>query len=150
MLFALFLLSCLGCNENQIYKEYNKDFSTLQWEKSKKIDFIPEIPDTVHTYKITLALRHVHGFQFRDMAVKLSSISPSGKSNSKDYTFPVMKGETEYLSQCAGDICDLETVIETNAHFNEAGKYTYTVEHLMPVDLLPNVMEFGLLIEKNP
>jgi gliding motility-associated lipoprotein GldH len=133
-----------------VYKEYDKDFPTQQWLKSKKVNFNPEISDTAHTYKITLVLRHVQGFQFRDMSVKLSSTAPSGKSTSKEYTFPVMKNETEYLSDCAGDICDLETVIEKSVHFSEAGKYSYTIEHTMPVDALPNVMEFGLIIEKNP
>ena len=146
---SLLIISILSCNPNVIYREYNKDFSTLQWEKGKKLEFTPEIKDISQSYKFTLAFRHVNGFQFKDMSVRITETTPSGKTSSKDYTIHVMKNDHEYLSDCTGDICDLESVIESDKKYNEAGKYLYIIEQTMPVDPLPNVMEFGIILEKN-
>lgn len=151
-IFILLLFVVVGsaCNPNRIYEEYNKDFSTLQWEKSKKLEFTPEIKGTQENYKLCLAFRHVYGFQFRDMSVRVMQTTPSGKGTSKEYTFQVMTTDGGYIGECLGDICDLESVIENNVKFTETGKYIYTIEHIMPMDVLPNVMEIGLIIEKIP
>ena len=149
-ILLLFVVGSSACDPNRIYEEYNKDFSTLQWEKSKKLEFTPEIKDPQGNYKLCLAFRHVHGFQFKDMSVRVTQTTPSGKSTSKEYTFQVMNTDGGYIGECLGDICDLESVIENGIKFSEAGKYTYTVEHIIPMDVLPNVMEIGLIIEKIP
>ena len=145
----LFVAGSSACNPDRIYEEYSRDFSTLQWEKNKKIEFTPEIKDIQPDYKLSLAFRHVYGFPFKNMSVRVKEVTPSGKTISRDYTFQVMKDDSGYLGDCLSDICDLESVVERNVNYTEAGKYTYTIEHIMPVDVLPNVMELGLIIEKN-
>lgn len=147
-ILVLLLASGSACNPNRIYEEYNRDFSTLQWEKNKKIEFTPEIKETQGPYKFSLAFRHVYGFQFKDMSVRVTETTPSGKITYKEYTFPVMNKDSEYLGDCLSDICDLESTIEKSKSLSETGKYTYTVEHTMPMDVLSNVMEVGFIIEK--
>lgn len=149
LIFLCFISTIIACNENLIFKEFNKDFPQFRWEKTKQIEFSPEITDISNNYSVSLELRHVFGFQFKDMKVQVETISPSGKSSIKPYEFAVMDQNNEYLSECSVDICDLKTTIEENMKFEEAGTYKYIIEHNMPVHILPNVMEMGLIIEKH-
>ena len=148
-LTIILVAGLISCQQNRVYESHKKDFPNNRWDKQKVLEFAPEITDTTATYRIYLALRHVYGFQFETMKVKVTSTTPTGKSISKDYVFQVIGQGKKYISDCAGDICDLETVIEENVSFNDPGTYKYTIEHQMPLDQVLNVMEFGLIIEKH-
>jgi gliding motility-associated lipoprotein GldH len=147
LILATFVL--LACNSNRVYETHQSSFSNYRWEKTNVLTFKPEILDTAKTYRVYLALRHVYGFQFQNFTTKVTMTSPSGIVTNKTFTFPVIGSDMKYLSVCDGDYCDLETVMEESMKFNELGAYQYTVEHLMPVPEVPNVMEFGLIIEKH-
>ncbi len=143
-----FIFLLLACNPNRIYKSHEKNLPNHRWHKDNVLEFNPNITDTVSSYRVYLALRHVYGFQHPGMKVKVTTITPSGQKETKTYTFPVFGKEQQYLSDCSGDICDLETVIEEGLVFKESGKYQYLIEHNMDVDPVRNVMSFGLIIEK--
>jgi hypothetical protein len=78
----------------------------------------------------------------------VEQISPTGKTKSKNYKLKVFKGNSEYYSDCAGDYCDLETLIKENFKFKETGKYTFKISHDEKVNPIPNVMQVGLIIDK--
>jgi gliding motility-associated lipoprotein GldH len=141
-------MALVSCHSDQVYKKYESDFPFNRWEQKRVLEFNPRITDTTFTYSISLELRHVYGFQFKTMKVKANLISPSGNTIEKHYAFQVMKNEVEYLSDCAGSFCDLRAVVEENMTFSETGNYTFRISHEMGVELLPNVMEFGLIIKK--
>ena len=143
-----FIVLLLACNPNRVYKSHKKDFPERRWHKSKILEFNPKITDTVSSYRVYLALRHVYGFQHPGMKVKITTVTPSGQKTTKTHSFPVFGKEQQYLSDCSGDICDLETVIEEGLTFKESGEYQYLIEHDMDVNPVRNVMSFGLIIEK--
>ena len=64
------------------------------------------------------------------------------------FIIPVYTSENVLLSDCAGDYCDLESLIEENFKFEEKGQYKFTIEHIMATDPIPNVMAIGLIIDK--
>ena len=126
-----------------------KSQKQLHWKKGKKVSFNPEIIDNSETYNISFAFRHVYGFQLKSIKIRVQQTTPSGNTQSKDYEIPIFTEDDTYLSTCAGDICDLETLIEKDFKFEETGTYTYEIEHLVPIEELPNVMEIGMIIDKN-
>jgi gliding motility-associated lipoprotein GldH len=149
ILFLLSIFSLAACHSDRVYKAYESDFPFNRWEKSRVLTFNPEISDTASNYSVSLELRHVYGFQFETMKVRVDIISPSGEAIVKHYTFQVMKNKEEYFSDCAGSFCDLRAVVEPGIKFKETGVYTFKISHELSVELLPNVMEFGLIIDKN-
>lgn len=149
LLFAALILTLTACNPNRVYETHQSDFPNYRWKKSTTLTFKPTIEDASQTYRVYLALRHMYGFQFENFAVNVTRTSPSGIVTSKKVTFPVIGSDKKYLSVCDGDYCDLETVIEEVGDFSEVGTYVYTIEHMMSVPEVPNVMEFGLIIEKH-
>jgi gliding motility-associated lipoprotein GldH len=146
---CLALVSFLG-SCNHIYKEYDKQsFPNYIWKSGQKIVFTPRIEDVTKSYKLILGIRHLYGFQLNSLAVNLRSISPSGKETSNTFTLSIKDSENKYLGDCAGDICDLETVVINSIKFEETGTYKFIVTHNLSGKSLPGVMEFGLIINVN-
>ncbi len=146
VLFSTILF--FGCGDDQIFKQNLKDFANYQWEKGQTLTFAPKIEDTTQACNLILAFRHVHGYQFANLRLGILQKAPSGAETLKSYNVMVAEGDG-YLSECSGDYCDLEAILETNFRFHEIGDYTFTLQHEMPVEKLPNVMEVGIIIEKN-
>jgi len=138
-----------ACNKNKIYEKHKTNFPQFRWEKSNVVEFNPEIIDTTSNYKITVALRHVFGFNLKSIKIDLEIISPSGKNITNEYIVSFYDDEGDLLSLCAGDICDMEQLIEDDFSFNETGTYEINIYHLMNINPLPNIMEVGLIIEKS-
>lgn len=147
ILSALLIISC---NENRIYEEHQGDFPNYGWKKSKVVTFKPQIQDTDQKYNISLAFRHISGFPYRSLHLNVDRLSPSGETQSKNYVLQVVSKQNEYISDCAGDFCDLEVLVSENVKFEDIGTYTYNISHLMDKDLLSNVIEIGLVIDKVP
>ena len=145
----LITAALISCDANTVYTKNDDNFPQFRWEKGRAVVFEPTIEDVSVPYDIMINFRHVNGFQYADMQIRVVRISPSGEETSKEFDFPVVDGKGDYLSECALDICDLETDFETGAKFEETGKYTYKISHLMPPDPLPNVMEVGLVVRKS-
>jgi gliding motility-associated lipoprotein GldH len=145
--FFTVLLLVTSCNH--VYKEYDKkSFPNYSWRSGQTITFKPKIDDTKKGYNLTLGIRHLYGFQLSSIMVTVKSISPSGRETSRDYEFKIKDPKGKYIGSCAGDLCDLETMVESNVRFDETGEYTYLVSHNLQLDRIPGVMEFGLIIDE--
>jgi len=149
-LFSAALLLLTACNPNRIFNVNNSDFPNHRWMQNAPILFSVPIEDTISEHKVYLALRHVYGFQFDAMNIRLKITDPSGKSATKDYQLQIKDGEDAYLSDCSGDICDLEVMIEDHVKFTIAGDWSFEVANNMDITYVPNVMELGLIIDKYP
>ena len=146
ILVYLVMASTFSCNH--VYKEYDKEsFPTYTWKSGQEIVFRPTIEDVSKSYSLTLGMRHLYGFQLSSVAVTIKSVSPSGKETTNDYDFQIKDSKNEYIAKCGGDLCDLETVIEDNLRFEEAGTYTYVIAHQAQVNQIPGIMELGLIVD---
>lgn len=141
------LFLTLSCNH--VYKEYDKDsFPTYSWQHGQEILFTPTIEDISKSYELALGVRHLYGFPLDKITVTIKTISPSGKESTKDYELAIKDSENNYISKCAGDICDLETIVENNIKYEEPGKYKYLITHTVQANKIPGVMELGLIIDE--
>ncbi len=83
------------------------------------------------------------------MDVQLEITPPSGNSATKAYQLQIMD-DGGYLSECSGDYCDREVLIEEHVRFIESGEWTFTVTNAINAEYVANVLEFGLIVEKYP
>jgi gliding motility-associated lipoprotein GldH len=145
---GLLLLVATSCH---FYKEYDREsFPTYTWNDGQEVIFTPKIEDNTKMYQIMLGLRHHYGFQNRSFGVRIKMISPSGKETSNNYDLRIKDGNNNHIGSCAGDICDLESVIFDDFKFEEAGDYKISVSHNERGYRIPGIMEVGLIIdEKN-
>jgi gliding motility-associated lipoprotein GldH len=141
------ILILTSCNT---YKEYDKEsFPNYIWDYGQEIVFKPVIENIDKSYNLSLGIRHIYGFRLSNLLVTVKSISPSGKEDTKEYDLKIMNEPGKYVGSCAGDMCDLETLVNENIKFDEAGEYQFIVTHNVQINRLPGVMEFGLIIDEN-
>lgn len=145
---GVLFLSSLIWSCDHIYKEYDKDsFTTLSWKKGDQIIFHPKIEDISKRYELVLGLRHIHGASIRRIEVIVKVISPAGLETERQYSFDVMDDEGESLASCAGNLCDIETVVDENLTFSETGDYQFVIRQNAN-ETVRGIMEFGLIIRE--
>lgn len=150
--FVIGLLSLLllatSCH---FYREYDKEsFSTYSWSDGQEVTFTPTIEDNTKVYQVMLGLRHHYGLQTKRFGVAIKIVSPSGKESSKDYDLKIKDENNNPVGSCAGDMCDLETVVFDDLKFEESGEYKISISHNEKGYRIPGIMEVGLIIdEKN-
>lgn len=148
ILFAAVFASLItGCDKNTVYKEFQEPRSR-RWFKEQSFVFSPVIDDIGSPLDISVALRHVYGFQLQEVPVKLKITSPAGAVTSGSYVLRISASDGTHFGDCSGDLCDLVTKVEDNYQFAEPGKYTMEIWHQVPTEYLPNVMDVGLVISK--
>ncbi len=136
-----------SCDKNVVYKKYRKNFTEYRWEKSKVLEFSPEIQDTTLSYQIYFLFRHIYGYRHPDIDINVEITTPSGKVTKSHYTIDVIGDGNKYISDCAGDYCDLEALLEDDYKFGETGTYKFKVSQ-NTANPLNYVMEAGLMIKK--
>lgn len=144
------LMACIALVSCSTFKEYNEDgFETLIWEPDQEITFRPVIDDISTTYRLGLGMRHIFGFYQSNIRVSVRIISPSGIHTLKMYDFKVKEDDGDYVGSCAGDTCDLETIVDENITFTETGEHTIILTHSDRRNQIGGVLAVGLVLDKN-
>ncbi len=146
LVIAIGLFACQP--EGRIYVEHQDLSPKLEWLKKDTREFKVPIEDNSISYNMSLSFRYVHGFQYQAVKVKVIETSPSGKEIVKEYDLKVREDNGDYIGEAGFDIWDSNHLIEPNKKYNEAGFYTYVIEHSMPNDPLNYAMEIGVILEK--
>jgi gliding motility-associated lipoprotein GldH len=145
-LIAFLMVLLMSCHE---YKKYEKEpFKNYSWASNASVIFNPVIDDISKEYKLLFGIRHLYGFQLNTLSVSVTTITPSGVQSQQDFAFKIKDDAGKYIGKCAGDMCDLETVVIDNFKFEEAGRYSFIISHNIQTEKLPGVMEFGLIIDE--
>lgn len=136
-----------SCNENRVYEKHKDLSPNIEWKKDKVVSFEITIEDNTKPYNLSIAFRHAMGFQFKNLTLNVTEVSPSGVETVKAYSLEVVGDDKEYKGDGAGDIWDLEVEVEPGKMFKEKGVYKYTIEHTMPQDPLNFAMEIGMILD---
>ena len=145
--FAVFFL--LACDANRIFEQH-QHIPDIVWRRDYKLTFEKEINDLSSSYNIAIAIRHIEGYGGNVLRVNLSHTDPVGREKNKDYEL-ILKDEDGYwVGEGMGQMWDTEVMVMENFQFKEAGKHIFVIRHNMPHELVPLVMEIGLIIDKVP
>lgn len=135
-----------SCGSKSVYEKHRSVGENYSWNKTEALIFEPTIDDVSKKYDIIFSFRHVHGFPYRNLMISVKMKNPEGKLSFKEYSIVVFNDQNEYISECAGDYCDLDQVIEHDFVFEKKGTYTFEISQNMSSDTLRSVMEVGLII----
>lgn len=147
LVLIAFLFGCK--NENSIYSKYKGLSAGGVWNQDDQIFFKVQVKDINSLYEMKFLFRHLHGFAYKDLNIKVTETSPSKRESVSEYSLNLVDENGDYLGSEAMSIIDCETVVESNKRFTEKGVYIYKVEHMMSVPSVGSSLELGLLIEKN-
>ena len=143
LIFCLFIASC-----NEVYRHHVDDFPNFGWEKQRVLEYDLFIEDSDSDYELIISFRHIYGFTFESVPVSISIEGSEGKVFESVENIIVFDSNNKMLSECAGDYCDLDQALPSPISFQAPGAYTISLQHQFEADVLPYVMEVGIILDK--
>lgn len=140
-----FLLS--SCNRDVIYEESLK-VPGEAWDYQDTLSFNFEIPDTAKMYSMDLQVTHAGDYSFQNLYVQFHTVFPSGKSETRLVSLELAAQSGIWNGECSGNECTVEIPLQSKAVFQEAGKYTLSVEQYMRKNPLPGIQQMTLKIRE--
>lgn len=147
LLFYL-LCSCGSNSQKQIYNQ-NTKFDDIEWKKSDVLHYEFEIKDTSVQYDISFNIRHAGMYPFANLLFNVRLESPGGSTRIKDFEIFLRNSDGEFLGEGIGDYWDFEVNEMNGIYFSEPGIWKADIEHYMPMDIVPGIMEFGFSVDKS-
>lgn len=141
LLPLLFLFSCM---KSSVYSEMFRDFDNNRWAMSDIRTFDIDIIEDTNA-SIVINFSHVYEPGFTNVPVVLTIKKPSGEEELLAANMLLKDKTGNDISDCTGDICDLEFTLTENYSFTK-GKYKITVANAVNAPFLPNVLGLGLEI----
>ena len=137
----------ISCNENRLYESHIDPSGNLEWNRDDILTYDIEIIDRSIKYNQYIAFRHAVGYAYSACSLKIIEKKPNGEL--VEYHTILTTADSEgYISDCNGDICDLESLWLENREFESTGIYHYEVTHEMTKDKIHMVMEVGMILDK--
>jgi len=143
LVFLLVLISCT----NSLLNETVKDFPNQMWSKSDVKTFEFEAKKDFSAAAITVKFSHIFEPGYHSVPLKITISHPEGEQQTEQVELSLTDDSGKKLSDCGGDICDLEQIVLNNISLKK-GTYTISIQHGAETDALPNVLALGL--EVNP
>ncbi|MFN0032421.1 MAG: hypothetical protein ACKVOR_09695 [Flavobacteriales bacterium] len=149
MTVAVILLA--GCDNGKgetIYEEHKELSPNFEWKKSDIRTFEIAINDNTRPLEFALALRYASGYYYPTLPVRITEVDPDGNKVMTDLDIPIRDEKGEFIGEKGYDIIDTEHLISSKKVFPVHGKYTYTIEHMLPDEVADYVMEIGIVVRK--
>ncbi len=146
-LLIVVVISFSACDSKVVYEE-NVKLPENRWEQSNVIVLKTDIQDTVHPHNLYINLRNAGGYQFSNLFLFFTTITPSGKKERDTIELTLADPSGKWLGDGLGDIWDNRQLFKQSFRFPETGEYTFQLEQAMRIDTIPQVMDCGIRIEK--
>jgi len=147
---AIVLCICLilhSCDKARVFEE-NKTIPENIWNKDSIMKFDVIITNALVSNNFYINVRNADGFPYSNLYLFIKTTFPSGKI-AKDTLNCILADEKgNWLGSGMGDIYDNQIPFKRNVRFPSTGKYVFEIQHGMPINNIPLIMDVGLRIEK--
>lgn len=149
LVVCFLLLSLLGCDKNTVFNE-NRDFPNAKWaiENECKFGFLIENPN--QPYNVYYNVRNNLTYPYYNLFVTRTLLDATGKKIDEKMDELVLADEKtgKPIGTGLGDIFDHKILILKGYKFPKKGTYQIKIKQFMRQNPLPDVLSFGLTIEK--
>lgn len=143
ILFGLMLLLC-SCGEHTLATA--NTFADNRWFTKDVQQYKIEVDNDLADASVTISLGHLHADKYTDIPTELTMTYPDGTVAMFSVPLVFTDAAGKPLSDCAGDICDLHTVVKTGLKLPK-GTYVFDLKNKLPVPYLPNIRQAGIEIK---
>jgi hypothetical protein len=150
LLIAASLMGLTACNPNLLFDDHCPPFENRRWYADNEVILQPNIEEPGKAHRLSLTMRHIYGFQHETFRVRMNIQSPSGKAEERICDLTIKTPDGTHMAKCSVDICDLTQEVDARWTPDEAGSYRFAFRHMMLHEFVPNVMDFGMRLEKIP
>jgi gliding motility-associated lipoprotein GldH len=138
-----------SCDDQAIYRE-NKPLSVSGWNQSDTLVFDFNIKDIEPKYNLSLQLRHRDVYRWMNIYLKVITRYPDQSEVSDIINVPLADEGGLWYGKCTGDICFVKVPILSRFRFKDSGNYQIKIIQEMRTDVLENMLDVGMVIEKAP
>lgn len=140
---VLMLVALSSCDQNQVYRKFEKNFKEKRWQKTDVRTYEFEIVQGATQYNMDVHFAHIFGYQFPSVPLTVTIENPDKTITTQNINLEITDENGKDNGDCAGDICDLyATVFEDQSL--PVGKYKVTISHNFQGEYLPNILGFGI------
>ena len=129
------------------YEEYIA-IPNQQWKQANAPYFEFDIPDTNQRYNMSFNIRHNKAFEWKNIWVFVTFEVPGGQFDRDTLEFVLQDDQGRWLGSNSGDIRDGSFLFKKDFLFPYKGKYKASFEQAMRAEVLEDVADIGLKIEK--
>ena len=149
VIYVLSLLAILSssCDTRNYIIDDTQTLSDKGWAYVDTLEFKANIEDTTTLYNLILTLNHSTQYARQNIYTQIHTTFPDGQRFSKQVGIDLADKTGKWYGDCSSEACTLEVPIQSNAFFNQAGNYTFTIEQYTRIDPLPSVQKVGFKIE---
>jgi gliding motility-associated lipoprotein GldH len=123
-------------------------FTTHSWKGTDKPTFAFDIKDTASLYNIYFVFRHTDAYNFNNVWVSISTIPPGDTVTTRQLDLKLADNKNGWLGSGMDDIFEHRIKITRGPVKLKAGKYSFTLQHIMREEPLEHVMNAGIRVEK--
>lgn len=145
----LFTLSLSGCGNGNVHYEEYYAIPDQEWHQPNVVSFDFEIPDTNQRYDMYFNVRHNKAYEWNNLWVFVTFQVPGGQVDRDTMEFVLQDHQDRWLGKSSGDIRDGSFLFKTKFRFPFIGKYKATFEQGMRQEVLEDLTDIGLKIEKS-
>ena len=147
--WIMLILIISGCSgERKVYEKYH-EFDDMSWNRFDYLTFEAALDDVNASYDIYIAIRHIPEIPYKEMEVNLTIHSPSGVMRSANHVMDLVDREGNRLSECLGDLCDIEILIHEGYTINNPGTVKFEIENKHTKLEMPGIMKVGMVVRKS-
>lgn len=149
-LLAICVGLSLSCDKKTIFNQ-NIDFENAKWQIKDECKFEFEIEDPNLSYSLFYNVRNNLSYPYYNLFVTRYLFDDKGNQIEEKLDELILANEKtgEPLGTGLGDIFDHKILVAKSLKFSKKGKYTIKVKQFMRQNPLPDVVSFGIAIEKN-
>ena len=146
------IVSWSGCISSDSY-EKNIAIPSLQWQAKYTPTYRFQISDTTDSYSLFLLLRHTDNYPFANIWLHVFLKEPGNTNATKQVIeVPLAQADGKWLARKFHEIIEHKMPLHANGspiHFTKTGTYEISIEQIMRVNPLPEIMSVGIRLEKN-
>jgi gliding motility-associated lipoprotein GldH len=146
-LFLFIVVGLQSCNTNEVYNNFQNDFTDNRWSSNDSKVFEFENEDAEGLYNLKIQLVHIYDFEFAKIPIEVTITSPRGLKDVRSIDLVVKDSTGLDIGDCMGDICDVYAPIQSHVKLQK-GKYTIEVKSGFEGPYLPNILGVGVIVEK--
>jgi gliding motility-associated lipoprotein GldH len=149
ILYIFILFTIVSCDKKTVFNQ-NKDFDKAKWFIKDECKFDVTIDDASQTYKLYYNVRNNLTYPYYNLYVTRYLFDEKGSKIEEKLDEIILADEKtgKPLGTGLGDIFDHKVLITKNYKFPQKGKYTIKISQFMRQNPLPDILSFGIAIEK--
>lgn len=149
-LFYFYIISVFlaaSCTDNIIY-EKNLPITPSGWDYKQPVYYHVKISDTVSPHNLSINIRHNGSYVFSNIYLFISVLSPAKNVLRDTVNCILADNRGKWYGSSAGGMFSNKLSYKKNVFFPDTGIYTFSIEHAMRKDVLENIEDIGICIEK--